>query len=123
MTAVATNLLILPLVSLTIAVGTNEDWIDGLAFYDNAMNALALDGIAFKMTLRHVVDEATAPITASTGEGSLLTSGNRFNFNVPVATMGIVPPAAYVMDVVGMADGHQRIIMQGQVTVFEGVTR
>lgn len=118
-----TNLLLLPVVSLEVMVGTNEDWIDGLAFYDNNMNPLALDGIEFRMTLRHLIDDATAPITASTTDGDLVTSSNVFNFNVLVTTMSEVPPADYVMDVIGIADGHQRIIMQGAVTVFEGVTR
>ena len=119
----ATNLLILPRVSIEVMVGTNEDWIDGLAFYDNSMNPLSLDGIAFKMTMRHVIDDATAPISASTTDGDLVTSGNVFNFNIPLADMSTVPIADYVMDVIGIADGHQRIIIQGAVTVFEGVTR
>jgi hypothetical protein len=120
---VATNLLILPLVQLTILTGTNEDWIDGIAFYDLSMNPLSLAGIAFKMTMRHLLDDATAPVSASTEDGDLVASGNIFNFNVPLSTMGIVPPADYVFDVVGIADGHQRVIIQGAVTVFEGVTR
>src|SRR5262245_41086333 len=128
----ATNLLILPRVNLTIQVFTNEDWQDRLAFYDLNGNPISLDGIAFALECRRHVDDAEALISISTDPyddktgGDLIIEGddeNILHIAVPMSKMLRVPWGGYVFDATGNADGMQRVILTGTLTVIEGVTR
>src|SRR5215467_90090 len=125
----ATNLLALPRVDMTVEVFTNEDWTDALAFYDDDGNPLLLDGIAFALEARHAVEAATALISLTndpddnpTG-GRIVIVGNEFHIDVPIAKMARVPRGEYVFDAIGRADGMRRVILTGALTVIEGVTR
>lgn len=124
-----TNILALPQVELVVEVFTNEDWNDALAFYDLDGNPIILEGISFAMEARHQVEDATAmigitndPMDDKTG-GEIILDYNVLQIHVPFSKMLLVPWGGYVFDVVGNADGIQRVIMTGTMTVVEGVTR
>ena len=126
----ATNLLALPHAILTVEVYTNEDWLDALAFYDtDGTTPLVLDGIRWAMEARHHVDDATALISITNNPdddktgGQIVIVGNEFHIQVPFSKLKRVPWGSYVFDAVGDADGLQRVILTGTMTVVEGVTR
>jgi hypothetical protein len=48
---------------------------------------------------------------------------NTWQLLVPATTMLLVPPATYVYDMLGKADGYTRKLSSGSVTVVQGVTR
>jgi hypothetical protein len=124
-----TQLVALPRVDCTIEVFTNEDWLDAIAFYDLDGNPLVLDGISFAMEARHQVEDVTALISITNDPrddpagGRIVTTGNQFLIDVPIEKMARVPRGDYVFDAVGNADGLQRVIITGTLTVIEGVTR
>jgi hypothetical protein len=125
----ATNLLALPRVQCTFEVFTNEDWLDALAFYDPDGNPLLLDGIYFAMEARKEVEDVTALISITNSPyddptgGQIVTSGNEFRIDVPLSKMSRVPRGDYVFDAVGSAEGMQRVVITGTLSVVEGVTR
>jgi hypothetical protein len=121
----STHILDIPQAQIACETGTNEDWLDGLAYVTDATPPVdvSLDGIDFEMMLRHVTPDATAALHCTTANTMLIISGNILRFNVPADVMGTVPPTDYVFDIVGKADGYQRRIVIGTVAVVEGVTR
>ena len=122
----ATNILMLPLVKCTAQVGTNEDWLDGFAFFvdDEETEEIDLSGIYFEMEMRAVPPDPSVAVRASSTEGTLNVAGHTLSINVPAATMAHVPPGDYVFDIIAKAEGRQRIIVQGTaMVVFQGITR
>jgi hypothetical protein len=125
----ATQLLSIPLVNLTVQVFTNEDWLDALAYYDLANNPISLLGIHFALEMRHAVEDATALISITNNPdddpvgGKIIITDNQFAISVPVSKMLRVPRGSYVFDSVGTAEGLQRVVMTGTIAVIEGVTR
>jgi hypothetical protein len=119
------NLLILPLVQIVGTTGTNEDWLDGLAFFEDDAETMPINilGIEFAMQMRQITEDATVALEASQADGRIIVTGNYLYFDVPAAQMSTITPADYVFDVVGTDNKNSRIIVQGQYTVFEGVTR
>jgi hypothetical protein len=126
---VATQLLAIPRVEMTVEVFTNEDWLDALAYYDLANNPISLAGIHFALEMRHAVEDATALISITNNPdddptgGVIIITDNKFAISVPLSKMMRVPRGDYVFDAVGSADGLQRVIMTGTIAVIEGVTR
>jgi hypothetical protein len=120
-----THLLTLPRVDLTVEVFTNEDWLDALAFYDNDGNPISLDGIAFELEVRTNPGDVTAflEIDNATPGGGIVITGNQFQIDVPVAQISQISPGDYVFDATAKADGMQRVIITGTLTLTEGITR
>ena len=121
----SSNLLILPLVQLVAFTGTNEDWIDGLAFTNADTNEtpISLRNIEWQMEVRHITEDATVVIAASRADGGIVVEGNQLRFNIKAQKMKTIVPQDYVFDVVGVDDANTRRIITGQLTVVEGVTR
>lgn len=120
------NLFVLPLLMVAMTVRTNEDWDDGIAFEldDTDGTPIDLAGISFEMKMRHLVENATSQFDlTNTTDGGLVVDDNILKLDVSADEMSRIAPNDYVFDIVGRADGHQRVIVTGVVTVIEGVTR
>lgn len=120
------NILLLPIVILQIETSTNADWLDGLEYWDDlppAGNPIDLTGIEFAMEMRTSPPVATVVLRATTMNGLIRVYANTWQLLVPAPTMLLVPPGDYVFDVLGMADGYTRNLVQSEVSVLQGITR
>ena len=130
-----TNVLALPLVSMTVATGTNEDWIDTLKFVVNdgssedfnQLPQLDLRGITFEMEIRRAAPDHEVILSASTKDGRLIIGAPPdFGFliiNVPLDQMQIKQPGAYVGDIVASDEINSRVCTQISLSIVEGITR
>jgi hypothetical protein len=121
----ATNILYMPQVIMDMTVATNADWLDGLEYQDLQTPAqpIDLDGIAFELELRATPPAATVVLRAGTDNGLIVVYANTWQLLVPATLMETLPPATYVYDMLGRADGYTRQLSSGNVTVVQGVTR
>jgi hypothetical protein len=128
---VTTNLLAMPLVSMTVITGTNEDWIDSIKFVVDDGSAdppqLDLTGIKFDMEVRRQPPDVEVVLKASTADGTLAVgAAPDFGFlliNVDHDKMKIIQPNDYTADIVG-TDGEiirRCIVMDLQIVL--GITR
>lgn len=130
-----TNVLALPLVSMTVATGTNEDWIDSLKFVVNDASSLDfnqlpqldLRGITFEMEIRRAAPDHEVILAASTTDGRLII-GNPPDFgfliiNVPLDQMEVKQPGQYVGDIVASDAVNSRVCAQINLSIVEGITR
>jgi hypothetical protein len=120
-----TNILILPRIEVTAVTGTNEDWIDGFAFYldEEATEPIDLGGIDFEMEVRHLPPDHTVVLRGSSADGGLLVNDNILMMNYREAVMSYMRPLDYVFDIVMKADTYERVLASGSVTVTQGITR
>jgi hypothetical protein len=121
-----TNILLIPLVQCTVITGTNEDWIDGFAFFADEAETqpILLDGIQFEMEMRASPPDYSVVVRGSSVDGTLHVVQHIIEMNILAHQMSIVPPGDYVFDIVAFDGYRHRIIVQGtQCTIFEGVTR
>jgi hypothetical protein len=120
-----TNILYMPQVVMDMTVSTNADWLDGLEYQDLQTPAQPIDlsGIAFELELRADPPAATVVLRCGTDNGLIVVYFNTWQLLVPSTTMLLLPPATYVYDMLGMADGYTRKLSSGNVTVVQGVTR
>jgi hypothetical protein len=129
----ATNLLAMPLVTMTIAVSTNEDWVDSVKWVvdDGSPNAskpqLDLRGIAFEMEVRRAPPDHGVVLTASTDDGGLMIGvPPNFGFliiNIDVENMKVQQPGVYVADIVGKDIETHRVVATIALTINQGITR
>lgn len=120
-----TNILYMPQVIMDMTVSTNADWLDGLEYQDLQTPAQPIDlaGIAFEMEMRANPPDATVVLRCGTDNGYIVVYANTWQFLVPAAVMLLLPPATYVYDMLGRADGYTRKLASGSVTAVQGVTR
>ena len=125
------NLLAMPLVTMSVETGTNEDWVDSLLFFvgtEETGPQLDLTGIAFEMEVRRRADDAEVLVRASTVNGKLAI-GDAPNFgylliNVPHQEMvQFHAPAQYVADIIGKDELYTRRVVAIDLTLNKGVTR
>jgi hypothetical protein len=126
-----TNILALPLVSMTVETGTNEDWIDTICYVvedgSGSPPQLDLRGLTFTMEVRAQPEDVEVIILATTADGGLRI-GEYPNFGwlmfyIPVGTMKEKFPGAYVGDVV-VTDGEiTRRCITFNLNIIEGITR
>lgn len=130
----ATNVLSLPQVSLTVQTGNNEDWIDSIKFLvedpettPDLYPQLDLRGIRFEMEIRRSVSDHEVVMSASVDDGTLAIGiPPDYGFliiNIPRAIMHNQLAGGYVGDVIASADGFNRVCLQMNLTIFEGVTK
>ena len=129
----ATNILAIPLVSITAQTSNNEDWIDAIKYLvlgagaEETWPQLDLRGILFEMELRRRADDHEVVISATTDDGTLLIGGppdyGYLIINVPAAHMKLLNDGSYVGDIVARADDHARVAVQITLTVAEGITK
>jgi hypothetical protein len=130
-----TNLLAMPLATLTIETGTNEDWLESMKYVvgDSAtvdpdlLPQLDLTGIAFEMEVRHAVADNEVVLTGSTANGRLVIgTPPDYGFlmiNIDHEDMLTKQPGKYVADIVGSDDHNVRRVATIDLTIVQGVTR
>ena len=129
-----TNILALPLASMVIQTGTNEDWIDSLVFLipDGSgivaqYPQLDLTGISFRMYLRREPDDVEVILSASTDDGSLMIGDYPNNGYLIIAIdndeMKARQAGAYVGDIVASDHEFTRRCFTFSLNLVEGVTR
>jgi hypothetical protein len=130
----ATNILALPLVTMTVETSNNEDWIDSLKFLVEEegvpiedLDQLDLRGIYFEMEVRRSAADHEVVLYATTDDGTLAIGlPPNFGFliiNIPVAQMKTKDAGVYVGDIVARADGLYRVTIRMTLTIIEGVTK
>jgi hypothetical protein len=121
-----TNLLTLPLLSVIATTGTNEDWIDGVAFVlpDTNLTPISIAGIDWTMEMRHVAPDATVVLRASLSDSGIIAAVPNFlRMNIPARKMVNIVPQDYVFDILGGDAFNTRRIIVGTLTVVQGITR
>ncbi len=130
----ATQILNLPLLSFTMTVATNEDWLDSWSYLDPSGSPLTFAGLTLNMMIRSTLGSVTPPVIASTAatvaglsvNGAIVTGGvggNVLSLRIARATMGSVVPGPYVFEVQAQGDGQTRTIATGAVIVVQGIVR
>lgn len=127
-----TAILELPLLKVTAVTGTNEDWIDIIAYYQavptsgDTLTPISLEDIGFHLQMRVVPEDSTTWVDISTDNGMLEIIGDDLNalaFKVPVSEMSKIPPGDYVADITASADDVTRRVAEVAVTIVAGITR
>jgi hypothetical protein len=62
-------------------------------------------------------------LRATTENGFIRVYANTWQLLVPAPVMAGIPPADYVFDLLGFADGYTRSLVRAQATVLQGITR
>lgn len=128
------NLLAIPLIKIVVNTGNNEDWIDPILFLvsdaapdTTPENQLDLRGIKFLMEVRRDTPAHEVVITASTENGMILIGDMPdYGFliiNVPIEEVRPNPPGKYVADIVGDDGVNDRVCVQIDLTIVDGVTK
>ncbi len=130
---VTTNLLALPLLSLTIETGNSEDWIESIKYIvdtgdsDENKPQVDLRGIDFEMEIRRSSKGHEVVINASSDDGSIaIGEPPDFGYliiNVGFAEMQQMQAGQYIGDIRGKDDRYTRICIQINLTIFDGITR
>lgn len=132
---VTTNLLALPLLSLTIETGNSEDWIESIKYVvdlesgadPSTFPQVDLRGIDFEMEVRRTSKGHEVVINASSEDGSIaIGEPPDFGYliiNVGFAEMRQLQAGQYVGDIRGKDDKYTRICIQIDLTIFDGITR
>jgi hypothetical protein len=124
------NLLLLPQLSMTVTVVTNAGWYDSFIVPNPTGLPLDLTGLGFHSELRLAVSNPNKALDASTQAGTMTNSNTTgiLGWAVPIATMSVLPPGQYVMDIVAtdLSTNNQKSMFENGpaiVTVLQGVTR
>lgn len=126
-----TNLLAMPLVTLSIETGNNEDWIDAIKFLmDNGepeLPQLDIRDIIFEMEVRSTSVSHEVILAASTEVNDTLQVGWPPDYGfliiaIPVSTMKTIRPGDYVADIIGRDMINSRVIAKMALTITDGVT-
>jgi hypothetical protein len=129
-----TNLLALPLVSLAVETGNNEDWVDSLLFLVETDGVpieswpqLDLTGIIFEMEVRRSALDPEVIVAASTASGSLIIGTapdyGYLLFNVSIDDMRRIRAGQYIADVIGRDDLNTRVVIRMDLAIVEGITK
>jgi hypothetical protein len=136
-TPLTTNVLALPLATMEVITGSNEDWVDSIKYLVspdgtdiidvNVLPQLDLRGINFAMEVRREAPDHEVILSASIIEGTLAI-GNPPDYgflliNIPVTEMKLKQPGNYVGDIVANDDLHSRVAIQFTLQIVEGITR
>lgn len=131
----ATRIQSLFLVQASITIANNEDMQETIAFFEaDGTTPISLDGIEFS-AIAKTSRASNAPyvawatlgaalkVPAQTPRGLFLTSGNLLSFYAPFKNAGQRPiGGGYVFDALAAADGITRRVVDGTLTVIQGVT-
>jgi len=117
-----TNIQNLPLLSLSITIPNNGDFLDSFIFTDvDDVTPLDISGIDFTCQVRASSSSSGVRLNASTANGLLVIIGTtQLGFSVPAAQLP--SPGGYVFDIVATADGLRRVVAQATLIITQGVT-
>jgi hypothetical protein len=126
----ATNVLAIPKANAVIQSGTNEDWIDSICYLvgdGSSGDQLDLRGISFELMLRRTPPDYEVILTCSTDDGSISVGAppnvGFVIFYVPEAVMAGIQAGTYVGDVRAFDGEYERVVLNIDFTLIEGVTR
>ena len=126
------NVLAIPLISMEVATGNNEDWVDPILFLvndglDPPESQLDLRGIDFEMEVRRDEPDHEVVITATTENGMLMIGEvpdyGYLIIQIPVGEVRPNPPGKYVADIVALDAVNRRVIAKIDLTIVDGVTK
>jgi hypothetical protein len=136
-----TNLLAMPLLTISVITGTNEDWVDSIKYVVGDPDAidppqLDLRGIRFAMEVRHAVEAHEVILSVATDDvdpetlalTNELAIGDSPDFgylliNIPMKKLKDQIPTNYVADIVGFDAVGQRRVIDMTIEIVKGVTR
>ena len=127
-----TNILALPLTAVTVETSNNEDWIDSIVFLVDSLDPITgeqldLRGIYFEMEVRRAPPLHEIILSASTKDGRLsIGSAPDYGYLiifVPLSAMALQQPGAYVGDIRAQDDNYNRVCIQIDLKITEGITR
>ena len=124
----------MPLVSMEVVTGTNEDWIDSIKFVVDDGSGLPEDfpqldltGIEFHMEVRRLPPDNEVVIRGTTTDGTLaIGAAPNYGYlliNIDYKHMGIVRPQKYVADITGRDGETVRRVALIDLEVVFGVTK
>ena len=126
------NLLAMPLVSMTVVTATNEDWVDSIMYLvddgsGNPTLPLDLTGIMFTMEVRRQPPDNEVVIRASTLDGTLAIGAppnvNYLLINIDHDIMKQLNAGSYTGDIVGQDDISVRRCIVLDLEIALGITR
>jgi len=126
------NVLAIPLITMVVRTGNNEDWIDPILFLvndglDPPQAQLDLRGIDFEMEVRRAPPEHEVVISASTENGMLkigeVPDYGYLIIQIPVGEMKVNSPGPYVADIIASDPINRRVIVKIDLTLVDGVTK
>lgn len=133
--ATTTNVLAIPLATMTVDTGRNEDWVESIVYRVgdstivdiNTLPQLDLRGIEFEMEVRRRPEDHEVILTVSTAlQNMFIGAFPNIGFliwNVSAEDMQKRQAGSYVADVIARAGNHVRKIIQMDLTIVEGITR
>jgi hypothetical protein len=131
---IMTNLLAMPLVTMQVLTGTNEDWIDSIKYVvddggddPELFPQLDLTGIVFEMEVRRQATDNEVVLRGSMADGTLAI-GDPPNFgflliNIDHEQMKVLRAGNYVGDIIGKDEDVIRRCVVFDLEVALGVTR
>jgi hypothetical protein len=130
---VTTNLLALPLLNLVVQTGNSEDWIESIKYVVDTgdlpedLPQVDLRGIEFEMEVRRTSKSHEVIVTATTDDGSIAI-GEPPDFGYLIINVGFehmrqLQAGKYTADIRGKDDRYTRIVIQIDLTIFDGITR
>jgi hypothetical protein len=127
------SLLTLPLVTIEIETGTNEDWLESIVYLVGGNDPATfpqtdLRGIQFDMEVRRQVEDNEVLIRASTEDDSGLSIGEAPNYGflligISHDQMMVLNEGTYVADIIGSDLYNVRRCITITLDVVEGITR
>ena len=129
------NLLAMPLVTLSVITGNNEDWIssvkyvvdDGSGVPAEDLPQFDLSGINFNMEVRRQAEDHEVVIRASSVNGEIaIGEPPDFGYlliNVPYEKVKNLNAQKYVADIVGIDEISQRRVLIINIDLAQGITR
>jgi len=130
---ILSNILALPLVTVSFVTGTNEDWLDAIVYFvadaegNQSDQQLDIRGISFEMEIRRAAPDHEVILHATTEDGTIA-----FGFppdvgylliNVSHESMATREPGQYVGDIVARDAGFVRRVIEFDIDILEGITR
>jgi hypothetical protein len=125
------NVLAIPKAHASILTGTNEDWVDCLCYLSGSDTGPQMDlrGISFEMEMRRqppdhevILHIGTDVSLGGISIGAVPNTGYLI-FYVPEAMMEQIQPGAYVGDVRAFDTQFERVVLNIDFTIVQGVTR
>jgi hypothetical protein len=131
-----TNILALPLVTMDVVTGNNEDWIDAVTYVVSdgtespdvtTLPQMDLRGIQFDMEVRRRPTDHEVILEAATWN-QRLQLGAFPNYGyliiaVPIDQMKTKMAGAYVADVIANDGVYAKKTIQMNLTIVEGITK
>lgn len=118
------NILAIPLLTVAITTTKNEDFLDSITIKDLDLNLIDLSGIDLRCQVRLSPGHPVVWLDLSTAGATLINGGasGTISFKVRKDALRFVDPGSYVLDMIASADGATKRVVDGTITIVQGVT-